>query len=877
MIKSRVRYSIQLTNLTNSSNILEYNPDYVKEGTKLGTGGFGKVIEGKYYALKFAIKKIKQYNSKSLYREIFIMKKFSHPYIPKLYGIINRMKSLLRKRGSKSSQSLEYVFGLLQRNNPSLLANGNIFNEHMLNKQKNKCSLDIILEIVEGESLDRMMLKQSLTNLEKIVILLNLATVLEYLHGNNLIHRDLKPENMMIDKKFEFKLLDFGISKIGSSGNSTKTVSVGTMCYMAPENFNLDQINETDEEGSQVFNDVTKINEMVDVWAFGCIVHEMFTGVKPWSNKVKSDAKILSLLYKKIPFEVSNLIKDPKQENLIKKCVQIDPKNRISIKEAKILLLEILFDEVNQQIVTTCTKEDNIEEKGMTSILQMFESMSKKEKFYLILKVKLYIFHYLQIMKNKKENQVKIKNEFIQKSESKEIYEMKFVDDIESTNMSKNRKTNGYNKFLIQRIKQINKDKVIKIFHLDKINDTIYKENIIEKNTSNQIEENKMRDKTNNQIEENLKGSKTDNQIEEIKNRDKDNMLINEIKNSNTNDKPTDEIKNSDKTNNQIKENKNADKNIKAIEENKILDKMSKENDLEKHGIIINKEKDLNHSRNKLTSEKEVIPQFLRSSTNKKDLKVTFKDDVKIFHLNNYEIKNNHSFQINGREIKRSLVLCNISAFNISGKHKKSKKLISKEIDFCINTDPISKNKQIVKCKVCENRDSFTNEMINKISNKKTTPVFKASNRLNLIAINKQINHENNLTINKANSSFKDTSLDEKNKTLYKSTELKSDLNENKNFKIKSFYNINTNSNIHPTSLFKPYIRNQMNYIKNKGKQSVNNEIRNKHLYQSTFSEDSYKGVFKNVILELKNTEPELFNNKKIGYNCRKIINTKLF
>ena len=84
MMKSRIRYSIQLANLTNSSNILEYNPDLIKEGTKLGVGGFGKVIKGTYFSLKVAIKKIKQYNSKALYREIFIMNKFSHPFIPKL-------------------------------------------------------------------------------------------------------------------------------------------------------------------------------------------------------------------------------------------------------------------------------------------------------------------------------------------------------------------------------------------------------------------------------------------------------------------------------------------------------------------------------------------------------------------------------------------------------------------------------------------------------------------------------------------------------------------------------------------------------------------------------------------------------------------------
>lgn len=80
----------------------------------------------------------------------------------------------------------------------------------------------------------------------------------------------------MIDKDFNLKLLDFGISKI-SKRTVTETSAAGTLLYMAPENFNIDN-NENDlDEYSK-----TLISTKVDVWAFGCMMSESFSGYKPW-------------------------------------------------------------------------------------------------------------------------------------------------------------------------------------------------------------------------------------------------------------------------------------------------------------------------------------------------------------------------------------------------------------------------------------------------------------------------------------------------------------------------------------------------------------------------------------------------------------------
>lgn len=90
------------------------------------------------------------------------------------------------------------------------------------------------------------------------------------LHENGIIHRDLKPANVMIDQEFRLKLIDFGLAKAfqnigGDSRSTTVTVAgqlVGTPQYMSPE---------------QVHG-ITDINSSTDMWSFGVLLYEMFTG-----------------------------------------------------------------------------------------------------------------------------------------------------------------------------------------------------------------------------------------------------------------------------------------------------------------------------------------------------------------------------------------------------------------------------------------------------------------------------------------------------------------------------------------------------------------------------------------------------------------------
>ena len=75
---------------------------------------------------------------------------------------------------------------------------------------------------------------------------------------------------MLLDRQWRAKVCDFGIAKLKSNTYlSTKHVQAGTPAYMAPELF----------AGGN-------ISEKIDLWSFGTLLWEMYTGEIPWRTLV---------------------------------------------------------------------------------------------------------------------------------------------------------------------------------------------------------------------------------------------------------------------------------------------------------------------------------------------------------------------------------------------------------------------------------------------------------------------------------------------------------------------------------------------------------------------------------------------------------------
>ncbi|XP_010475135.1 PREDICTED: uncharacterized protein LOC104754612 [Camelina sativa] len=254
---------------------------------ELGSGTFGTVYYGKWRGTDVAIKRIKNScfsggsseqarQTKDFWREARILANLHHPNVVAFYGVVPDGP------GATMATVTEYM------------VNGSL--RHALQRK------------------DRVLDRR-----KKLMITLDAAFGMEYLHMKNIVHFDLKCDNLLVNLRDPqrpiCKVGDFGLSRIKRNTLVSGGVR-GTLPWMAPELLN----------GSS-----NRVSEKVDVFSFGIVLWEILTGEEPYAN-MHCGAIIGGI--------VNNTLRPPVPERceaewrkLMEQCWSFDPGVRPSFTE----------------------------------------------------------------------------------------------------------------------------------------------------------------------------------------------------------------------------------------------------------------------------------------------------------------------------------------------------------------------------------------------------------------------------------------------------------------------------------------------------------------------------------------------------------------
>jgi len=183
----------------------------------------------------------------------------------------------------------------------------------------------IVMEYVEGIDLYDV-----LDNFKRVpvevaaIIALQVARALNHAHFRGIIHRDIKPANVMISKRGDIKLMDFGIARDEKLSDLTETgTGLGTPSYMSPE---------------QILGD--KLDPRTDIWSLGVVFYQMLTGKKPFLEDPKRSVLQKIRMDRYVPARKLNPRVPRTLEHILGRCMEKVPADRYSSMQAFIHDLE---------------------------------------------------------------------------------------------------------------------------------------------------------------------------------------------------------------------------------------------------------------------------------------------------------------------------------------------------------------------------------------------------------------------------------------------------------------------------------------------------------------------------------------------------------